>query len=243
MWVTWGSILLVIFLLFLFLLPVILIKMKNMKKKERKLITLEELALRGKTGDLLLFNGGDLVSRLWFGCEFTHVGVLVILSEKCYVWEYTKHNFRTSLKDEITGQISREGPQLVLLQEKLRTYGGYCVIRHLSPSLEEKFGKEEVIRRFQELWKEFSADNYSIDIPSFSLAILEEKFRGIIDSRTASKNDFVCTDIVRATYAKFDVFNPEHFEKKSFSFPLDYTFEILGNMKFETEEHEIITLR
>ena len=83
-----------------------------------------------QTGDIVLFSGRDPYSfliRVATRSPYSHVGLVLHLPElnSVFLWEST-----TLIKTPIfSGR--QEGVHLILLSERLQTYNGRCVVRHL----------------------------------------------------------------------------------------------------------------
>ncbi|MDH5561015.1 MAG: YiiX/YebB-like N1pC/P60 family cysteine hydrolase [Deltaproteobacteria bacterium] len=89
-----------------------------------------------KTGDVILFSGKGTISngiKLFTSSKWSHVGMVLKLpdSKANFLWESTT---LSNLKDAISGTV-KNGVQLVLLRDRLRTYDGEKSIRHLSYSI------------------------------------------------------------------------------------------------------------
>jgi hypothetical protein len=98
----------------------------------------EEIRGQLQTGDLVLFSGKGGVSAgiKWLTfCPWSHIGMVVCtpsgagpLADTVLLWESTNLD---NLKDAIDG-VAKRGVQLVVLSERIQTYGGEIGIRHLS---------------------------------------------------------------------------------------------------------------
>lgn len=92
-------------------------------------VRLDEL----QTGDLVLFSGRTFAARLvrcFTGSYWSHVGIVVCLPEYGnvpFLWEATR---ASKVADIHRGEIF-DGVQLVPLAEKLASYPGEAVVRHL----------------------------------------------------------------------------------------------------------------
>ena len=85
-----------------------------------------------KTGDVMLFSGKGAIShgiKLLTCSNWSHVGMVLKLPETdtVFLWESTT---LSNLADAIDGK-KKKGVQLVLLSDRLRTYGGDASVRHL----------------------------------------------------------------------------------------------------------------
>jgi hypothetical protein len=91
-----------------------------------------EIRKKIKTGDIVLFSGKGGIShgiKLVTNSKWSHVGMVLRLpdSKAVFLWESTT---LSNLKDAIDGK-TKKGVQLVLLSERLRSYGGEVNVRHL----------------------------------------------------------------------------------------------------------------
>src|SRR5437016_3993599 len=119
-------ILLVVFVLIL-ILACFVEKLNRIRKVKRKTITLAELPDKARTGDLLLFSCHEFtwipswVRKGVYGTEWTHSGILYIdpKSRRPFLWEATITEGNHTC-DVLTGECSREGVQLVPLEDKLK---------------------------------------------------------------------------------------------------------------------------
>jgi hypothetical protein len=86
-----------------------------------------------KTGDLILFSGNDLLSKLIqlvTGSQWSHVGLVLVLHEYDFItlWESTT---LSSEPDLITG-LPRRGVQMVQLSSRLASYEGSFALKALN---------------------------------------------------------------------------------------------------------------
>ena len=95
--------------------------------------TYESVRNEMKTGDIVLFSGKGAIShgiKLLTLSKWSHVGMILRLpdSRAVFLWESTT---LSNLKDAIDGK-KKKGVQLVLLRDRLNTYGGEVSVRHLN---------------------------------------------------------------------------------------------------------------
>lgn len=132
----------------LIVLATIATKSPRIIKKKRTRIQARALASIANTGDVLLFSYcAKNVAPSWlrkglFGCEMTHVGVLFFRHDVPYVWEANMGG--EDVRDALTGQEGVSGTQLVPLENRIRKYKGYCVVRCLRPTFASVLGEENV---------------------------------------------------------------------------------------------------
>lgn len=99
-----------------------------------KRVPYQKLRAQLNTGDLVLFSGTSLSSRvvqLFTLSRWSHIGVVVKLPEygdKPLLWELTR---ASKLHDVYGGASLGDGVQLVSLDDKLSTYVGDVAIRRL----------------------------------------------------------------------------------------------------------------
>ncbi len=104
-----------------------------------------------KTGDLVLFSGKGRISGMikWFtNSLWSHVGMVIRSSEwdSLLLWESTT---LSKLKD-IESKTARQGVQLILLSERIKSYDGGIVIRKLKININMFF----ILRRMISLLTE-----------------------------------------------------------------------------------------
>ena len=190
--------------------------------------------MRGKSGDLLLFSCNDTgaflpgwLRKIPFRTEWTHASILYIdpMTKIPYIWE------STTLEDNVIDKISREkqrkGAQLVKLEDRLKEYNGYCVVKFICPSFAQTLGEEELNKRFDDIFKRHADKRFNDSYVWIALLIiidflnLHPNERAFKNMRRwiCKKNSLICTELVSNTYRELGMW--DH---------VDYTFH--SNKKY-----------
>lgn len=151
-----------------------------------------------QTGDILLFSGRSLISRLiklFTGGRWSHIGIVVrdAASDELLLWEATSNN---TIKDVEFGHIPR-GVQLVSLEEKLRSYNGIAAVRFL----EGVERSPKMMKRFRWLFKRLRRAPYR----NYLVEYINVGFRG---NRRAGHYAF-CSQLVAEAYMRMRLLRPE----------------------------------
>jgi hypothetical protein len=85
-----------------------------------------------QTGDVILCSNASATVRIALSSAWNHVGMVVNLGGKLYVWESNVVDPETegSMPDVLTGLL-KDGTKLVLLEDKIRCYDGKMAVRRL----------------------------------------------------------------------------------------------------------------
>ena len=144
-----------------------------------------------QTGDILLFSGRSLISRLirlFTRGRWSHIGIIVrdVASDDLFLWEATSNN---TISDVEFGHIPR-GVQLVSLEEKLRSYNGIAAVRFL----EGVERNAKMMKRFRWLFKRLRRAPYR----NYLVEYLNIGIRG---NRRAANCAF-CSQLVAEAYMR-----------------------------------------
>ncbi|CAH6421263.1 Hypothetical protein UVM_LOCUS429 [uncultured virus] len=124
----------------------------------------EEPALRWRSGDVVLFSSDDLSNRMALRSPWNHSATLIVNphTREQYVWESNIANDKNQAHgsvDVLSGK-PRDGPQLLLLGDKLARYRGRVWVRRLCGPYDgndyedaeaRREGKREDKRRYETL--------------------------------------------------------------------------------------------
>ena len=182
-------------------------------------LPVDQVSTVGHTGDLLLFASGwcgpPALRQFFHGSPWSHVGILWIdpVTRIPYVWESIRARRHYPLRDQLTGRVGREGPQLTNLRDKLSTYdkGGFCHLLCLSPSLEEvfDFSEERLYSQFELVFDRYKhyrfADPLPMVLPLFLSCLDIPMSYATLPHRDGKMN---CVQLAHATLQTLNVCKP-----------------------------------
>lgn len=173
-------------------------------------VALAALSDHLQTGDILLFSGRTLVSRVirfFTRSQWSHIGIVVRqpATGELFLWEATSSN---TIDDVDYGHIPR-GVQLVRLEEKVRSYDGLVAVRRL-------IGVERngvLLKRFSWLFKRLRRApyrNYMLEYLNVGLGL----------SRRAPHYVF-CSQLVAESYMRMRLLRPA--KRSALYIPKDFS--------------------
>lgn len=201
-------------------------KQPKIRKKKRKYINVNDLCSIAKTGDLLLFSSSNknivpsFIRKGIFGSEWTHCGLLYFMNNKPYSYEL--YPSADNIKDHISGKCYRKGPLLVSLEDRLKHYEGYCVVKTFSPNLQDILGENmetklwEIMRQNQKEMIRFPFKNTWLVLITICDHLKFYPYRKVGDNiheMMLYKNQMICSHLIADVYKKCGVFDYKNYEK------------------------------
>jgi hypothetical protein len=222
---SWNCLWLLVIILLLVLLVSIALKIEKTKKKPRKILKVSELRKKAKTGDLLLFSTmrkevlPPILRKAAFGSEWTHSGILYFdpETEVPYVWEMNRKTPNGNV-DILTGELNKDGAQLVDLKEKLKNYEGYCMIRMLKFTGQFEM-EDNRTKLFQSLFTKFSDRKFNLSPTWVALVVLSEWFGLRPSEKVCAKmsgsltsfDKLLCSELTVISYQELGVWSDPNY--------------------------------
>ncbi|MCP3686626.1 MAG: hypothetical protein GY861_28645 [bacterium] len=146
-----------------------------------------------KTGDILLFSGNSLLSKiikLTTRSNWSHVGMAIESSEHdmMLIWESTVRQKKNS-----RGIFPQVGVQISTLSQKVDEYDGIVAVRHLEKEFDSDMTKELKLFR-----REAENTPYGFDIKELLLAVYD----GPLGLNIQDLSGLFCSELIAETYKR-----------------------------------------
>lgn len=193
-----------------------------------KKLKYEDVVKNINTGDLILFAGKDIDSKIikkFIKTKWCHIGVAIKIPDWDIIllWEYSP---TATLSDSLHG-IKRRGVQIVPLERRLHEYNGEFSIRHLKevdiedePLLKKTFVnyKKEVHHRYR--------DHGMVNGWKFRIEFAIDAIKSIFMKKSTNKKAINCAHMVAELYQRMGLLDKPPKGKNSWEFtPKDFTDE------------------
>jgi hypothetical protein len=194
----------------------------------------EDIAKNINTGDLILFAGRDIDSKIirrFIKTKWCHIGVAIKIPDWDIIllWEYSP---TATLSDSLHGH-KRRGVQIVPLERRLGEYSGEFSIRHLKdvdiedePLLKKTFVryKKEVQHRYRE--------HGIINGWKFRIEFAIDAIKSIFMKKSTNKKAINCAHMVAELYQQMGLLERFPKGKNSWEFtPRDFVDEANISLK------------
>jgi hypothetical protein len=162
------------------ILCVLILLLINYIRQRKKIRQKEKLSnIHIKSGDLIFFkhdNGNINNISMFFGDEFTHIGIVTEIDGELYLCETVSKGDIYKLNDRT------DGVKMVKLYDRIKTYEGYVFIKKLNKSLTKE--QINILNTFY---------NNKKNIPFCNLYSKVKVMKYIFKCLTGIKNEDFCT--------------------------------------------------
>lgn len=190
---------------------------------EHNTVFYDEIKDTLKTGDLILFHGMAISSKideLLTESEWSHIGMVIRpediginASERLLLWE---SNTLVNLQDVELNE-SKIGPMLVDLQQRLIT----DVQDKKDNKFKIRYNTCDITKEMLEKLKLFIKEVHSDTFPKTDLDLRTELFEGRILDKAVYNGDYFCSKLIADTYIHINLlttkYPPNSYEPKDFS--------------------------
>lgn len=210
------------------------------RRRDHLLVPLASAMQHMKSGDLILFSGRhiapgtprDMLRRALFlgatytyravdNCEYGHVAVVYRNKQTGIL--YLLHCEMSSSEPDVLSGEPATGVQMTILENKLRSYKGYCVWQSINKEIPEDL-MFEFLRRTYHMNYRVPGDVY---MRLLDRILKAPRVRSYDDTGEIwTMPGMLCTEWVGAFYEYCGVFDPEKAPYKTYYLPSDFMYVV-----------------